>query len=439
MSFSSSESQHYHRKRKLSLSHEVDDASQRRRHLKTSLRLEIPTNSVETTDLELESAISGADSLFDDIFDEASGEETSTGTLPSSHSLVEVPKSSSSPLPLTLGSVPALRSFSSRLHSNNSIPGLFFDPSILIPADIANEVFDFCLKTYFSGRNANVNQVMLFGRASPPPSEEHESDPDSDPDKRNTNLTGLPPPLLSLLSSLSSLLLPSLPPITHSLLFPDSSSGSASPSPNLHRARQAIINLYHPGEGITPHVDLLRRFGDGILGVSFGSGCVMEFRKVGEGEDVPETYAAPSSGTNRLTNTTSTSVQTSGSKCEMRTKAEEGEGFGTDAYDVYLPERSVIVMSGDARYKWTHGIPRRKWDYVEDVTQDDTRVGLDEGLREDSLGNKDASKNEATGSTTERSEGRGRCLERGTRLSITFRFLLPGAEIVGLEEEKQAE
>ncbi|KAK0207090.1 hypothetical protein DFS33DRAFT_643283 [Desarmillaria ectypa] len=207
------------------------------------------------------------------------------------------------------------------------IPGLFFTPSLRLPAGFADSVMNYCLETFFT--SANINQIMLFCRA---PSAESSTAP-----------SGLPPPLTSLLDVLSDLLMPMLPPEIHSLLFP------AVPT----RARQAIINRYDPGEGITPHVDLLKRFGDGIVGVSFGSGCVMQFA--------------------------------SGSKDQ--------------AYEVYLPERSIIVMSGDARYKWSHGIGKKTVDYVQ--SPDTSSVNA------------------------------GRWMKRTMRVSITFRWLLPGAEVVG--------
>ncbi|KAG7097489.1 hypothetical protein E1B28_004831 [Marasmius oreades] len=211
------------------------------------------------------------------------------------------------------------------------IPGLFFDPSILLPGEVADTVFRYCLATYFT--SPEVNQIMLFGRA---PSSSTQLSPGS---KEHVEL-----------------LRPLLPPNVHSLLFPSIP----------RRARQAIINLYNPGEGITAHVDLLRRFGDGIVGVSLSSGCVMQF------------------------------VRQRGSSVD-----NEAEGRCSDEmlleHDLYIPERSILVMTEDARYKWTHGIPHRSQDYVE-------------------------------------SETGGVWINRKVRLSITFRWLLPGAEIVGDEE-----
>ncbi|KAF7326869.1 Fe2og oxygenase family oxidoreductase [Mycena venus] len=139
------------------------------------------------------------------------------------------------------------------------IPGLYFTPSLLLPQELADEVTHFCLENYFN--KPGVNQIMLFGVASS--------------STTVAPLSGLPPVLVTLLSTMSSLLEPSLPPEIHSLLFPRTPT----------RARQAILNLYRPGEGIIPHVDLLRRFGDGIVGASFQSSCVMEFARVEEAAD----------------------------------------------------------------------------------------------------------------------------------------------------------
>jgi alkylated DNA repair dioxygenase AlkB len=86
-------------------------------------------------------------------------------------------------------------------------------------------------------------------------------------------------------------------------------------------ARQAILNLYSPGEGITSHIDLPSRYADGIIGVSLTGGCTMTFTH------------------------------------------EETER----RHDVFVPARTVYVMCGEARWEWSHGIEGR----VEDVVQVD--------------------------------------------------------------------
>lgn len=80
---------------------------------------------------------------------------------------------------------------------------------------------------------------------------------------------------------------------------------------------QAIVNEYLPGQGISAHVDCVPCFSDTIASLSLGSGAVMQF-------------------TNRQ-----------------------------EKYDLYLEPRSLIILSGEARYKWTHAILARKSDVVD--------------------------------------------------------------------------
>lgn len=81
---------------------------------------------------------------------------------------------------------------------------------------------------------------------------------------------------------------------------------------------QAIVNEYMPGQGISAHVDCVPCFDDTIVSLTLKSGASMQFQ-------------------NPLT--------------------EQKE-------ELYLQERSLIALSGAARYKWTHSIPARKSDRV---------------------------------------------------------------------------
>jgi len=76
---------------------------------------------------------------------------------------------------------------------------------------------------------------------------------------------------------------------------------------------QVIINEYQPGQGISPHVDVLS-FGDTIASLSLGSSCIMEFTS--------DANKAP----------------------------------------VLLESCSLVVLSDEARYKWKHAILARKTD-----------------------------------------------------------------------------
>lgn len=260
------------------------------------------------------------------------------------------------------------------------ILGLYFDPYAGLPEELAKYLLQTCLATYF--QNENVNQVMLFERVVPDSPGTHPVRKstvrhrliglrDADPHVAamsftNSSNSSLPPFLTDLLSTLSTHLRPLLPPAAHEMLFPLPGSPP--------RARQVIINFYRPGEGIAPHVDLLKRFDDGIIGVCLGSGCVMRFAKA----DTQRSAEA-----------------------DVTTN---GEGT-KDAWSVFLPHGSVYVMSGEARYGWTHGIDGRQEDWVQDETCADT----------------------------------GSWVPRSKRVSITFRWLLPGANIVGGSEDATAQ
>jgi alkylated DNA repair dioxygenase AlkB len=97
---------------------------------------------------------------------------------------------------------------------------------------------------------------------------------------------------------------------------------------------QLIVNEYEPGQGIAPHIDCVPCFGETVLSLSLGSACVMIFKH---------------------------------SKSEEHTS-------------LLLEAGSLLVMQGEARYEWKHGIAYRKSDIYE-----------------------------------------GQSLERGRRVSLTFR------------------
>ncbi|XP_053679008.1 alkylated DNA repair protein alkB homolog 8 [Anopheles nili] len=81
---------------------------------------------------------------------------------------------------------------------------------------------------------------------------------------------------------------------------------------------QLTVNQYEPGQGIPPHVDTHSAFADPILSLSLGSDVVMEFKHPSSGKQV----------------------------C------------------VDLPARSLLIMSGESRYDWMHGITPRKMDTI---------------------------------------------------------------------------
>ncbi|XP_067631080.1 alkylated DNA repair protein alkB homolog 8 [Eurosta solidaginis] len=79
---------------------------------------------------------------------------------------------------------------------------------------------------------------------------------------------------------------------------------------------QLTVNIYEPGQGIPPHVDTHSAFLDPILSLSLCGDVVMDFRR------------------------------------------------GKERQSVKLLRHSMLVMSGAARYDWTHGITPRIMDVV---------------------------------------------------------------------------
>lgn len=80
---------------------------------------------------------------------------------------------------------------------------------------------------------------------------------------------------------------------------------------------QLIVNEYQPGQGIAPHVDCEPCFQDGIVTVSLGSVCIMDLTSIETGE----------------------------------------------SHEIPLELGNALVFSGDARYRWRHGIKARASDH----------------------------------------------------------------------------
>jgi alkylated DNA repair dioxygenase AlkB len=84
------------------------------------------------------------------------------------------------------------------------------------------------------------------------------------------------------------------------------------------KADQCIVNEYLPGQGINPHIDHAASFQDCIVSVSLGSDVVMDFNSL---------------------------------------KADEEK-------HILLQRRSAIILTGDSRYNWQHGIAAREVDQL---------------------------------------------------------------------------
>jgi alkylated DNA repair dioxygenase AlkB len=94
---------------------------------------------------------------------------------------------------------------------------------------------------------------------------------------------------------------------------------------------QLIVNEYKQGQGIASHIDCEPCFGDTIISLSLGSTCIMDF-------------------------------------IDKETK---------EKIEVLLEPRSLVVLKGNARYLWAHGITGRKADYFKGQKRErTTRISL---------------------------------------------------------------
>ncbi|XP_004300541.1 PREDICTED: alkylated DNA repair protein alkB homolog 8-like [Fragaria vesca subsp. vesca] len=104
---------------------------------------------------------------------------------------------------------------------------------------------------------------------------------------------------------------------------------------------QLTVNEYPPGVGLSPHIDTHSAFEGLIFSLSLAGPCIMEFRRYFEGGWLPRTSS-------------SIDIETENS--------ENNSNFLRRA--IYLPPRSLLLLSGEARYAWHHYIPHHKIDKV---------------------------------------------------------------------------
>lgn len=94
---------------------------------------------------------------------------------------------------------------------------------------------------------------------------------------------------------------------------------------------QVIVNEYQVGQGISAHIDCVPCFGDRIASLSLGSDAVMEFINPNTNQKVP----------------------------------------------ILLEQRSLVLLSGSARYEWQHKIPARKTDKINNqITARKRRISM---------------------------------------------------------------
>lgn len=151
---------------------------------------------------------------------------------------------------------------------------------------------------------------------------------------------------------------------------------------------QLTVNKYLPGHGIPPHVDTHSAFEDILVSLSLGSAVVMEFAPARVRSDVSNSTCKKDAGT--VSHETRSELG-SNTGCSRKDPIENTTvSPGTNHFEsaskclVPLTPRSLLVMRGPSRYSYTHGIKASKTDRIDGVL-----------------------------------------LERSTRVSMTFRKVLP--------------
>lgn len=130
-----------------------------------------------------------------------------------------------------------------------------------------------------------------------------------------------------------------------------------------HLPDQFTVQYYPPGTGIPPHVDTHSAFREALYSLSIGSAVPMSFKRCGATEARRMRKPKRSLLGNPET----------GSKENPREPKSAVEEANVEAWDLFLPRRSLLIMTGPSRYGFTHKISSRKFD------QRDGRVVAREG------------------------------------------------------------
>lgn len=97
------------------------------------------------------------------------------------------------------------------------------------------------------------------------------------------------------------------------------------------------VNEYPRGVGLSPHIDTHSAFEGLIFSLSLAGPCIMEFRRYLDGSWIPKAAA----------------------RNDMKVENLD-DGSSLIRRVIYLPPRSMLLLSGEARFAWLHYIPHHK-------------------------------------------------------------------------------
>lgn len=99
------------------------------------------------------------------------------------------------------------------------------------------------------------------------------------------------------------------------------------------------VNEYPRGVGLSPHIDTHSAFEDLIFSLSLAGPCIMEFRRYSDGVWLPKSIPD-----NHM--------------------EEKDLNINYIRKAIYLPPRSMLLLSGEGRYAWHHYIPHHKVSFI---------------------------------------------------------------------------
>jgi alkylated DNA repair protein alkB family protein 8 len=120
---------------------------------------------------------------------------------------------------------------------------------------------------------------------------------------------------------------------------------------------QFTIQYYPPGSGIPPHVDTHSMFGEALYSLSFGSAVAMSFRMSGPND--ARKMRLPKRSVQDTETTASSPTPTT---TDEQSRQEEPV---QPSWELVLPPRSLLLMTGPSRYGYTHAIRPRKTDVID--------------------------------------------------------------------------
>ncbi|KAK4138975.1 hypothetical protein BT67DRAFT_370521 [Trichocladium antarcticum] len=121
---------------------------------------------------------------------------------------------------------------------------------------------------------------------------------------------------------------------------------------------QFTIQYYPPGSGIPPHVDTHSMFAEALYSLSFGSTVSMTFRMAGPND----------ARKMRLPKRSAQDMETAAASSASSTppgEEDKPEEVVHPSWELVLPPRSLLLMTGPSRYGYTHAIRPRKTDIID--------------------------------------------------------------------------